>query len=108
MTASTGEEVSRQSLHGSWPLKFFQTRPHFNRKAENQPYIEWLKDLCEVDETGEEEGGEDGDENGDEEYADDDESVCVFEFVSPHEGLEKLNQFIVFLFKYLRSRNKIS
>jgi hypothetical protein len=102
MTASTGEEVSRQSLHGSWPLKFFQARPHFNREAENQPYIEWLKDyLYEVDEAGEEEE-EEGGEKGDEEYADDDESVCVFECVFPDEWLEKLDQFIVFLLKYLR------
>lgn len=113
MTASTGEEVSRQSLHGSWPLKFFQTRPYFNRKAENQPYIEWLKDyLYEVDEAGEEEEEEEeergGDETGDEEYADDHESVCVIEFVSPHERLERLDQFTVFLYKYLRSRIKIS
>lgn len=104
MTASTSEEASRQSLHGSWPLKFFQARPHFNRKAENQPYIEWLKDyLSEVDEAGEEEEEEDVDENRDEEYAADDESVCVFEFVSPHERPENLDQFIVFHFKYLRS-----
>lgn len=103
MLASNSEEVSRQSLHRSWPLKFFQARPHFNRKAENQPYIDWLKDyLCEVDEAGEEEDdndsdddndddGGDGDENRDEESAGDDVSVCVFEFVSPHEHLKKLD-----------------
>jgi hypothetical protein len=31
-------------LHCSWPLKFFETRPYFNRKEENLPYIEWLRD----------------------------------------------------------------
>ena len=38
----------RQLLHGSWPLKFFERRERFNREAQNQPYIEWLRRETEV------------------------------------------------------------
>ncbi|KAE9375793.1 hypothetical protein N431DRAFT_454401 [Stipitochalara longipes BDJ] len=83
MVATPGEEASRQSLHGSWPVNFFDRRPYFSRKAENQPYIEWLEDYplgegdedgeddeeCEVEEEGDEE--DEGDDDEKEEPADD-------------------------------------
>jgi hypothetical protein len=97
MLTTAREEVPRQPLHRSWPLKFFQARPHFNRKAENQPYIEWLKDyLYEGDEASED--GDDGDDNDNEDYADDDVSVCMFEFVPLPEPIGKLDLLHVPLF----------
>jgi hypothetical protein len=67
MLKAAREDPPRQSLHSSWPLNFFLTRPKFDRKAENLPYIEWLKDyLCDGDEVGDEEGDGDGDEDDEE------------------------------------------
>jgi hypothetical protein len=48
------EESPRRSLHGSWPLTFFERRDHFDRKRENTSYIDWLEDYnteseCEED-----------------------------------------------------------
>jgi hypothetical protein len=36
-------ESPYQLLHCSWPLKFFERREYFNRRAENQTYVEWLR-----------------------------------------------------------------
>jgi hypothetical protein len=41
--AAKREEATRQSMHCSWPLEFFERREYFDRSAENQPYIEWLR-----------------------------------------------------------------
>ena len=80
MLKAAREDPPRQSLHSSWPLNFFLNRPPFDRKAENLPYIEWLKDyLCEGDEVCDEE--DDGDEDEDEnevEDEEDDASVRTF------------------------------
>ena len=74
MLKAAREDPPRQSLHSSWPLDFFLNRPPFDRKAENLPYIEWLKDyLCDE--------GDDGDEDEDEievEDEGDDASVRTF------------------------------
>jgi hypothetical protein len=43
MSTSSLDEAPRQSLQGSWPLKLFANPRHFDRNAENQPYVEWLK-----------------------------------------------------------------
>jgi hypothetical protein len=66
MLRVSNEESPRQSLYRSWPLELFGTPRYFDRKAENQPYIEWLRDwyrrdtvedtLSDDDEGGEEEG----------------------------------------------------
>jgi len=42
MLNTSHNEFHRQSLNPSWPLKFFGAR-YFDRTAENQPYIEWLR-----------------------------------------------------------------
>jgi hypothetical protein len=83
MVAAPREGTPRQSLHDSWPLEFFLTRPPFDRKAENLPYIEWLKDyICEGDEVCEEEDveDEDEDERDSDENDDDDALVCILRF----------------------------
>ena len=86
MTTATSDEVPRRS----WPLKFFERRQYFDRKAENQPYIEWLREPPFNDGSGEEwkENEEDDDdededdEDEDDQDEDDDEedggaSVCI-------------------------------
>lgn len=79
----------RQPLHCSWPLKFFETRPNFDRKAENQTYIQWLRDVFkDVDDASGVEYDQDEDEDeGDEKEEEDDEdggaSVCYLD-IMPH------------------------
>jgi hypothetical protein len=79
MTTATSDEVPRRSLHCFWPLKFFERRQYFHREAENQPYIEWLREFFK-DASGEE--WKENDEEDDDEDEDDDEedggaSVCI-------------------------------
>jgi hypothetical protein len=67
--AAKRDEGSSQSLHCSWPLNFFRRRNFFSRKAENQPYVEWLRDVFKGAEVGtgvedEEDDEEDNEDNG--------------------------------------------
>ncbi|PMD29265.1 hypothetical protein L207DRAFT_261625 [Hyaloscypha variabilis F] len=74
----------------SWPLKFFESRRYFSRNAENQPYIEWLKDyLLGGDEWSE---SEDEDEEEEEEESDNFESSCADEYDAPKWTCEDLNE----------------
>jgi hypothetical protein len=78
MTTATSGEVPHRSLHCFWPLRFF-ARQNFRREAENQPYIEWLRDNFK-DASGEE--WKENEEEDDDEDEDDDEedggaSVCI-------------------------------
>jgi hypothetical protein len=88
MTPVTSDEVPRRSLRCSWPLRFFERRQYFNREAENQPYIKWLRDAFRDafrDASGEEwkeneEDEDDEDEDDDDEDNDDEDggaSVCI-------------------------------
>jgi hypothetical protein len=44
MSISIKDEPPRQGLHPSWPVKLFANPRYFDRKAENQPYIDWLRE----------------------------------------------------------------
>lgn len=59
MLTAAREDSPRQSLQGSWPLKFFEPPRFFDRKSENLPYIKWVEDDFDYVEDGEEEDDED-------------------------------------------------
>ena len=60
MLTAAREDCPRQSLQGSWPLKFFEPPRFFDRKSENLPYIKWVEDDFDyVEEDSEEEDNED-------------------------------------------------
>jgi hypothetical protein len=66
--AAKRDEGSSQSLHCSWPLKLFERRACFDRKAENQPYVEWLRDDFKGAEVGTGVEDEEDDEEDNEGY----------------------------------------
>ncbi len=76
MLTAAREDSPRQSLQGSWPLKFFEPPRSFDRESENQPYIEWVEGTFNYfEEDGEEEEDEDKDKE-DNEW--DNALVCTF------------------------------
>lgn len=67
MLTAAREDSPRQSLQGSWPLKFFEPPRSFDRESENQPYIEWVEGTFDYfEEDGEEEDDEDNDKEDNE------------------------------------------
>jgi hypothetical protein len=44
MSINNKDESLRQGLHPSWPVKLFASPRYFDRKAENQPYVDWLRE----------------------------------------------------------------
>jgi hypothetical protein len=75
MLTAAREDSPRQSLQCSWPLEFFESPRFFNRKSENQPYIEWVEGKFDYSEEDDEE--EDDDDTDEEDNEWDNELVCT-------------------------------
>jgi hypothetical protein len=80
MVAAPAEDTPRLRLHGSWPLKVYEAPRIFDRKAENQPYIHWVKgSFGYVEESSDEEDVDDDDTDEGTDEEDDEHSDAPVE-----------------------------